>query len=251
MKVERLMITMLLVVILAGCAGGRGAAEPSLPVAADEKVELREFIIGVGDSVEITVYRQDELKKSVKIDPTGVIMFPLIGDVTVAGKGVFRLRDELQERLSKYIVGPQVSVSVTSVQSRKFMVLGEVRTPGVYTFDSDLDVMEGIMRAGGYSNDAKLSNVILVRSVGGRGEVTSVDLTGVGKGRVLADIPLRSGDVIYVPARKIASVARYFGYLSQILSPIVSLESGIVLWPQVTGVMEGKSSEVQISVPTN
>jgi polysaccharide export outer membrane protein len=93
--------------VLAGCAssqvkGGAAPIEETQQQGNAEPVNnimVSSFILGVGDSIDIAVYRNDDLKKSIKIDSSGRIMFPLIGDVQAAGKDIFRLRDEMQKNL--------------------------------------------------------------------------------------------------------------------------------------------------------
>lgn len=250
-----------LIIFLAGCAStgsnvGEGEKEsPDLQredLVKPESIKISEFVLGVGDTIEITVYRHDDLKSiSIKINPSGKIMFPLIGDVQAAGMSIFKLRDDLKERLSKYIVDPQVTISVTSLQSQKIMVLGEVNTPGIFTLDSSLTIMEAISKAGGMTSDAKLSNVILIRREQGKPQVASLDLKKVFKeGDFSQNIVLRSGDIVYLPAVFIADMSWFFGHLSSILNPIMSLESGIVLWPQVKDAIKGKETTIPLSIPT-
>lgn len=216
-------------------------------------VKISEFILGVGDTIEISVYRQDDLQRTVKIDLSGRIMFPLIGDIEAADKSIFKLRDEVKERLSKYIIDPQVFVNVTTVQSQKIMVLGEVNNPGIFTLDSDVSVIEAIARAGGTTNDAKLKNVLLIRKEQEKLAMTSLNLKKAFKeGDISQNVSLINGDVIYLPAITIANISRYFSHIAQILGPIVNLETGMVLWPQVKKVLQGKDiDDVPLTIPTN
>lgn len=235
--------------LFTGCASSGARSLETEKIIPDVKVS--EFVLGAGDTLEISVYRNQDLNKSVKINPSGKIMFPLIGDVDAAGKGLFKLRNELQERLSKYIVDPQVTVNVTSIQSQKVMVLGEVSNPGVLTLDNELSIMEAISKAGGMTSDAKLSNVLLIRRGNNKPDVISLDLKKAFKnGDLSHNMVLQSGDIVYLPAVTIANVSWYFGHLSKILSPIVSLESGIVLWPQVENVLKGNSTSQTTIIPT-
>lgn len=248
------LLTLILVVVafLGGCA----TTENGLKKGTDkekvriEPVKVSEFILGAGDTIEITVYRHDDLKKTVKVGTSGKIMFPLIGDVQAAGISIFQLRDNMQERLSIYIVDPQVTISVTTVQSQKIIVLGEVNNPGAFTLDTDITLMEAISKAGGMTEDAKSSNVLLIRKGQGKSNVVSMDFKKViKKGDLSQNIVLQSDDIIYVPAVAIADVSWFFSHLSRILSPIVNLESGIVLWPQVKDVFEGEKTITPLTIP--
>lgn len=232
-------------------AGAPGPEEQKEKVEQINNVKLSEFVIGVGDTIEIAVYKHDDLKRTVKIDISGRIMFPLIGDVTVAGKGIFELRDDLKQRLSKYIVDPQVIINVTSVQSQKIIVIGEVNQPGVFNLDSSLSLSDAISKAGGATKDAKINSIILIRRGKEKANVSLFDMEKMLKdGDFSQDRRMQSGDVVYVPATTIANVSKFFSYFSQIISPVVNLESGVVLWPQVRDVLQGKDSTTPLTIPT-
>lgn len=242
-------------VLFAGCASTDSrdkdvsAANPEQGVNKTDTgklkdIPLSEFMLGVGDSIEVAVYRHDELKRTAKIDISGKIMFPLIGDVVVAGKGVYELRSALQARFSKYIIDPQVFVTVTGVQSQKVIVTGEVTSPGMFTFDTPLSATEAIFKAGGITKNAKSDKVLLIRK-GGRGSVSisSFNLDRIlKKGDNSQERILENGDIIYVPATTIADLNTFLSQFSQILGTIVNVESGIVLWPQVKDAIKGTST---------
>jgi len=217
-----------------------------------DNVKVSEFILGVGDTIEIAVFRHDELKQSVKINPTGRTMFPLIGDVSIAGKGVFELRDDLQNRLSKYIVDPQVQIGVTMIQSQKIIVLGEVNSPGIFNLDSTFRVTEAIARAGGYSRDAKINNILLIRRGQGKADISVIDFKKIRKkGDISRDPAMENGDIVYVPATTIANVYRFFSYIQPMLNTLLSAESGIVLYPQARDVLRGKGAASTLAIPTH
>lgn len=248
-----IVILLIVPLLFVGCAstGAKVADIPAEKAQLESKPLVSEFILGVGDSLDVTIYRSDELKTSTKINPSGNIMFPLIGEVQAAGKSIPALRDELRERYSKYLVDPQITIAVSAVQSQKVLVLGEVRTPGVYTLDTELTIMEAVGKAGGWTADAKVSNVILIRNVSGKVETRSLDMAAVLAGGSFSDNnSLQRNDVVYVPTKKIADIARFMTYIGNILSPIVLTEAGIVLWPQVVNVLNGKSSTSNLTLPT-
>ncbi len=249
--------------ILIGCASSgiktkgdktkeTGNGNPNEYAGHADNVKISEFILGVGDTIEISVYRQDDLQRTVKIDNSGKIMFPLIGDVQAAGVGIFKLRDNIREKLSKYLVDPQVVINISTVQSQKILVLGEVKNPGVFTLDTDMGVLESITKAGGMTKDAKIGNVLLIRKGQGKSVVVSLNLKKVLKEEdVSQNMNLQNGDIVYLPRTTIANVSRFFAYLSEILSPIVMMETGVVLWPSVRDVLQGKDGvTTPVSIPT-
>lgn len=229
-----------------------GNGNPNEHAGHADTIKISEFILGVGDTIEVSVYRQDDLQRTVKIDNSGKIMFPLIGDVQAAGVGIFKLRDTIREKLSKYLVDPQVVINISTVQSQKILVLGEVNNPGVFTLDTDMGVLESITKAGGMTKDAKIGNVLLIRRGQDKSAVVSLNLKKVLKEEdVSQNINLQNGDIVYLPRVTIASVSRFFSHLSEILSPFVMLETGMVLWPSVKDVLQGKDLETSpVSIPT-
>ena len=238
-------------IVLIGCAS-TAPLQDNAKLEDSQKVNLRvsEFVLGVGDTVEFAVFRQDDLKRVVKIDTSGKVMFFLIGDIQVAGKSIFALRDELKERYSVYLVNPQITVTVTAISSKKFMVLGEVASPGVFTIDTDLTILEAIAKAGGMTHDAKENKVIVIRRGKEKPELLSFSFKDVWKkGDVTGNLMLMPGDIVYVSTKTIADMSRFMQYIAQIISPIVSLESGIVLWPQVLDVIKGGTGNTTFSVP--
>ncbi|MGB9716430.1 MAG: polysaccharide biosynthesis/export family protein [Thermodesulfovibrionales bacterium] len=183
-------------------------------------IEISEYILGFGDELEISVFRHDDLSKTVRILPDGKIYYPLVGEIKAEGLSVSQLRDKLKEGLLKYYVEPQVSVIVTSISSQKVFVLGEVNKPGAFLLDRPKTVIEAISEAEGFTQDAKIKNVLLIR--GGASnpnpDYTVLDLNKTLKERDMTqNAPLRQGDIIYVPATEIADVARFFDHIWTII----------------------------------
>jgi polysaccharide export outer membrane protein len=206
-----------------------------------------EPVLGIGDTIDISVYRNDDLKKTIKIDKSGRIMFPLVGDVQVADRTVYDVRDELQARLAKYIVSPQVFIYASTIQSQKVLVLGEVKTPGILTLDVDLLITDAVMKAGGPTNDAKTSDIYVIRRDSGKSDaagktaLVKFDMkNAIHSGDFSNNVQLRNGDIVYVPTQAISDVSRFMAHIAAIIGPIVTTESGIVLWPQVIDVFQGK-----------
>ena len=211
-----------------------------------------QFTLGTRDEIAITVWRNDDLKRTVQVDPSGNIQFPLIGEMKASGLTIVQLREKITLQLSKYIVNPQVDIAVTSLKNLKVYVLGEVKSPGTFDWRTGMLAWEGISQAGGFTTDANEDNILLVRSENGKAVIKALNLHGMLKGENLTqDVYLRNGDVVYVLPRVIADVQRFMERFTAILSPIVNLESGIVLYPQARDVLTGKESSGTIIVPRN
>lgn len=238
------------VALCAGC-GTAAVKAPSAATAQASVLTVTEFIIGPGDKIDIVVFRNEDLKRSTAVDLSGKISFPLIGDVQAGGKSVFTLQSEMEEKLSRYLVKPQVFINVTAVLSRKTMVLGEVRSPGYFVLDAPLSVLDVLAKAGGTTDDANLKKVLLIRKVGGAKTEVLLNVDSALKGGDFsADLTLQSGDIIYVPSKWIAGLSQYMAYIRNILSPIIQLEGGIVLWPLVKDTLQGKDRDSNVTIPT-
>ncbi|PKN63817.1 MAG: hypothetical protein CVU52_11880, partial [Deltaproteobacteria bacterium HGW-Deltaproteobacteria-10] len=145
---------------------------------------------------------------------------------------------------------PQITVTVTAISSKKFLVLGEVTTPGLYALDADLTIIEAIAKAGGMTHHAQENKVIVIRRGKEKPELLSFSFGDIRKkGDFTGDVRLQSGDIVYVSTKAIADMARFMTYIGQIIQPIVSIESGTVLWPQVEDVIRGVKSTTNFAVP--
>jgi len=226
-------------ILLTGCAATKATSRtaqdvPQAPEETPKEIKVTEFILGAGDTIEISVYRQDDLKKSVQIDHTGIITYPLIGDIQAAGLSVLKLRDNIRDGLSKYLIDPQVSVSIVSVQSQKVIVLGEVNNPGLFTLNFPLTILDAVSMAGGFTINGKKESVLLIRGGIKKPELMRLDMgSALKEGNLTQNVALQKGDIIYVPRTFISNVDRFFTHLSTILSPLLSLESGYFIGQQI------------------
>jgi polysaccharide export outer membrane protein len=136
-------------------------------------------------------------------------------------------------------------VGVITVLSQKVVVLGEVKTPGLFNLDTPLTAIEAVSKAGGFTIYAKKKNVLLIRGGLKKPDLTILDMDRYfNKQDMAQNVALKNGDIIYVPATYIENVARFFDHLSRIISPIVSGESGYYIGSQIVGGTSG------VSVPT-
>ena len=231
---------------------GEAAPAAGAPTAAPiPEPRISEFILGPGDTVEITVYRHDDLNRKTQIQPDHTFFFPLVGNIDTRGMGLRQLRTQLTERLSKFFIDPQVSVEITASPNRKIFVLGEVNTPGVYQFDTPTSAVEAISRAGGFTRDAKQRSVLLVRGDFSSPELKKLDFKLLLRGGAWEqNAQLVSGDLMYVPATSFANVERFFVRIERTIRPIVYFEQGIVVYPQVQDALHGKQTGRSVIVVT-
>jgi len=245
---RKIQLTLILFLFIYGCAttveqqkNNNEFMEEQIPVP---KVQLSEFIVGPGDSLEIQVWRHPDLTRAIEVQSNGVIAYPLVGNLKVAGMNLTDFQRLITQHLSEYIVNPQVTVQVRLPKSQKVFVLGEVRRPGVYLLDNSMTALEAIAQAGGFTLEAKKRKVFLVRQKqGGASEPVFLDIDSTLKGKDMEqNVTLQRGDILYVPPSNLALTDRFFRHLAIALGPIVTLEQGIVLYPQVENVVTGKET---------
>jgi len=158
------------------------------------------YRIGPEDVLEISVWKEDALKKDVLVRPDGEISFPLAGDLRAAGRTVGELRAELAKRLEKYIPDPVVSVLVNRVVSNKIFVIGRVNKPGDFAAGRYVDVLQALSIAGGLSPFADEKDIKVIRKENGKDLVLPFDFRAVSRGQKLEqNIRLQGGDVVVVP----------------------------------------------------
>ena len=158
-----------------------------------------EYLIGPEDVIEVMVWKEPDLSRQVVVRPDGKISIPVVGDIQAAGLTPDILARKLENAVSQYVKTPKVSVIVLQINSRKVYVLGKVETPGVFPLQSEMTVLEAISLAGGFSEWAKKSRVIILRKTAKDDLRIEVDLNDVIKGEKEHDIRLQPGDRIIVP----------------------------------------------------
>jgi polysaccharide export outer membrane protein len=137
---------------------GRPLAAPPVPTGG--------YTIGPEDLLDVTVWNNAGISRTVPVRPDGKISLPLLDDVQAAGLTPKQLKDDLTRRLAKYISSPEVSVIVREIHSLRVAVIGEVSKPGRYDLKSRASVLDAIALAGGFSPYATRSKMVILR-VGG------------------------------------------------------------------------------------
>jgi len=194
-------------------------AQPAIEVAHPEiEKPAVEYVIGPGDTLYIFVWQNPDLNQEVIVRPDGMVSFPLVGDVLAAGMTITQFDQELTDRLKEYVKYPEVSISIRKLGGRKVIVLGQVENPGVYSVTGARTILEAIGLAGGFTDHAVSSSVVLIRGGFSNPEAKRINLAkAIKKGDSNQNIPLESEDIVFVPKKFIANL-NYF--LSQILDPI-------------------------------
>lgn len=173
----------------------------AMPVAAAEPANYQ---IGAGDVLKIAVYDHADLSTTVRVNSDGSILFPLIGGVQVAGLTVARASAALAAALADgYIVNPQVSVFIEEFRSRKAIIMGQVKNPGLYELSGPSTLLELISKAGGLNPTAG-ETVSIKRKAsanGGSEQLITVNLKNLTEnGDSSLNIAVFDGDSVFVAA---------------------------------------------------
>ena len=198
------------------------------------------FMLGAGDQVTVNVWRNDDLTSVAQVDPDGTIRLPLAGEIHAGGMTLSELQGTIAARLAKYIVNPKVHVEITSLRSRKFNVLGEVKSPGTFVMDQAIQPWDAVAKAGGFTLDANRWQVLLIHTDGGTNRMTTVNMEATLNAPPPPVLPmLQNGDIVYVLPRKIASVERFMTRFANVLAPFVDAVSLVVLTQGAVDIVKG------------
>ena len=158
------------------------------------------YLLNAGDILDISVWKEESLQKTVVVLPDGMISFPLAGEQQAVGKSVTEIEQGLKKSLAEYIEEPLVTVVVASVNGNTVHVLGKALTPGSFVMSQQLNVVQALSLAGGLSPYAEENNIIVLRQQAGGQKVIPVRYADIKKGRdISSNITLKSGDVIVIP----------------------------------------------------
>ncbi len=161
----------------------------------------KSYQINKGDKLKITVWKENDLDAEVMVLPDGTISFPIVGTVLAAGKNIDELQEFLQQQLEEYIQGPEVLVSLITVEGNVIYIIGEVARPGPITMTKNLKVMQALSLAGGLTPFASRNNIRILReTVEGKSISIPFEYGDIEDGENLdANILLQSDDTVIVP----------------------------------------------------
>ena len=191
---------LLTLVFAGGCASAPPAADTGQTAAVSDRGE---YLIGPGDTLNIFVWRNDDLSVTVPVRPDGKISTPLIEDMVAVGKSPSELARDMEEVLSEYIRNPRVNVIVegfVGTFGEKVRVLGQAVSPQSIPYRDRLTLLDVMIEVGGLTQFAAGNRSKLVRVVDGRSQEFRLRLDDlVNKGDLDENIPVQPGDVIIIP----------------------------------------------------
>ena len=157
------------------------------------------YLIGPEDILDIQVWKNVELSRTVPVRPDGMVSLPLVNDIQAAGLTPTELRDQLTRRLAEYVPAPEVAVIVREVHSVKVAVMGAVRIPGRYEVKSPATVLELIAQAQGLTDFADRDHIVVIRQTGASTTRVPFNYRKVANGSDADNFFVRAGDIIFVP----------------------------------------------------
>lgn len=158
------------IVLMAGAAGpcvaGQRPAAPAgqaRPAAEAGHPDPGDYLIGPDDVLEIAVWNNEKITRTVSVRPDGKISLPLLNDVQAAGLSAMQLRAFLAKALAAFVQTPEVSVIVREVHSFKVSVMGEVKEPGRFDLSARATVLDVLAMAKGFTEFADKGRIVVLR----------------------------------------------------------------------------------------
>jgi len=189
-------------------------------LTAEAQAGPKDYLVGPNDVLLITVFDQPQLTGKYVVQADGTITFPFLGRLKAGGMSMQSVEDDVRERLKSggFLRQPQVAVAVDQYRSQQVFVMGEVRQPGSLQFTGAMTVIEALARAGAPTERAG-SEAVIVRGTAAAevaadptliermetasgSEVIRLDLEALQSGVLTQNVPLQSGDTIFVPRAK-------------------------------------------------
>jgi len=207
--------TIVIITLLVGAFGSTSLARAqpvgTSPASPASDTDRDDYIIGVQDSVNVTVWENADLTGKFTVQPDGAITLPLVGRVKAAGLSLSGFEMQLTRALADgFLIEPRVAVTLDAHRGRRIFIFGAVSSPGAYALPEGQTLIEALVRAG----YATASQVVVVRpkrpSSGptlpenaGDAEVIRVNLKELEKdveqGSLARNIPLQDGDTVFIP----------------------------------------------------
>lgn len=195
-KLTRLNLLVVLAIAAAVACGGRPRYRVNLPPPVESTT------VGAGDVFLLTIVGEDKLPKEFRVAPDGSVDLPYIHRVQVAGLEPQEIADLVRKKLidGEVLRDPSVAVDVREYNSKRVVVLGQVQKPGSFPLSPGFTLIQAISLAGGFNSIANRDRVNLTRHTGKQSKTIVLSVDAITDGS-LPDIPLQSGDTVFVTER--------------------------------------------------
>lgn len=210
MEKYRFFYIFLTCLFILGCAGNKTTVKQTNAAISNQQISKeiedlknsQDYLIQPGDLVEIKVYKEDDMERTLRVTTNGSITFPLIGNIKISGLTVSAAEQKLENALQEYLKTPSVSFLIKEYANKTVYVLGQVKKPASIAIlpEKTMTLLEAITSAGGFTDVAAISKVKILRMENGIQKSIEVDVSQITKeGNKQYDVPLKPADVVFVP----------------------------------------------------
>ena len=197
-RAARLVGLALVAATLAACK----TAPPHPPAPALASAGDYTYIIGAGDNLNVSVWRNPELSMVVPVRPDGKIAAPLVEELQAQGKTPVQVARDIEQALSKYVRDPIVTVLVTGFvgpYSEQIRVVGEAARPQALSYKQKMTLLDVMIVVGGLTDFADGNRATILRTSDGGKQYTVRLKDLIKRGDVSANVEMRPGDILIVP----------------------------------------------------
>jgi polysaccharide export outer membrane protein len=199
-RISKLLVGVSVMVSIAACSSSLVIPD----ISPGRLASANEYQIGPGDTLNIFVWRNENISVTVPVRPDGKISIPLVEDMIAVGKTPTRLGRDIETALSQFIKSPSVTVIVTNFVgtfSRQIRVVGQATSPRAISYRNNMTLLDVIIEVGGLTEFAAGNKAKLVRTIGGGDELSyTVRLKDlVDRGDISANMKVYPGDILIIP----------------------------------------------------
>lgn len=190
------------------------------------------YRLGSGDEIEIKFFKNDQFSRTQIIRPDGYITLERVGDVLAAGLTPIQLDSSISAAYKAFVIDPEITVFITEFGSQKVFVFGDVQKPGILNISGEMSYLQAIASAGGPTDMAKLSSVMLIRKTGDKKEAAfKLNLRPGNHSEILQQFGyVKPNDIIYVPATALGSANKFMRQFYSTILPPIDVYVRALLW---------------------
>jgi polysaccharide biosynthesis/export protein len=179
---------------------GSSEAKPkeSAPTVAERAAAAPDYVIGAGDTLHVSVWKEPDLTATLPVRPDGKISMPLLNDVQAAGITPVQLAASITEKLKKYVSDPRVTVVVTQMDSQRVFVIGEVLHSGGQILLPNMTILQ-VLSGAGFTQFSNTKGIYVLRNDGGKQSKLPFNYKAALKGDSDVNFVLKPGDTVVVP----------------------------------------------------
>jgi len=221
---------LLALVASCGCVSAPPLVEGTVPVHSigSESSDLI-AALGPGDLLSVTVVGHPDVTRPevpLRIDPQGNLNLPVVGSIQMAGLTVSEGRERIETELARYLVEPQVGLTVTEFAARQAFVLGQVKVPGAYVLDRPINALQLLSKAGGIVDGGDREQVAVMREQDGELEVHFFD---AGTPDLQGLVAIHPGDLVFVRLSRGGAFKEQLVPVLQAAAPIIGSLTNLIV----------------------